>query len=65
MNACFMGLDYIGLPTAIIAAKHGIHVTGVDINLAVTPYLKTGVPYVIKLTQKHRILFAIRTRDAT
>ena len=23
MKACFMGLGYIGLPTAIIAAKHG------------------------------------------
>jgi len=32
MKVCFMGLGYIGLPTAIIAAKHGIHVTGVDIN---------------------------------
>ena len=27
-----MGLGYIGLPTAIIAAKHGIQITGVDIN---------------------------------
>ena len=24
-----MGLGYIGLPTAIIAAKHGIQITGV------------------------------------
>ena len=32
MKACFMGLGYIGLPTAIIAAKHGVQVTGVDIN---------------------------------
>lgn len=32
MKACFMGLGYIGLPTAIIAAKHGIQIIGVDIN---------------------------------
>ena len=32
MKATFIGLGYIGLPTAIIAAKHGIQVTGVDIN---------------------------------
>ena len=32
MKACFMGLGYIGLPTAIIAAKHGVQVHGVDIN---------------------------------
>ena len=29
MKACFMGLGYIGLPTAIIAAKHGVNVLGV------------------------------------
>ena len=32
MKACFMGLGYIGLPTAIIAAGHGIRVCGVDVN---------------------------------
>ena len=32
MKACFMGLGYIGLPTAIIAAKHGIQIIVVDIN---------------------------------
>lgn len=35
MKACFIGLGYIGLPTAIIAAKHGIKVVGVDINRTV------------------------------
>lgn len=32
MKACFIGLGYIGLPTAIIAAKSGIDVVGVDVN---------------------------------
>lgn len=32
MKACFIGLGYIGLPTAIIAARHGVEVVGVDIN---------------------------------
>lgn len=32
MKACFMGLGYIGLPTAIIAAGSGIQVIGVDVN---------------------------------
>lgn len=32
MKACFIGLGYIGLPTAIIAAKYGAEVVGVDIN---------------------------------
>jgi UDP-N-acetyl-D-mannosaminuronic acid dehydrogenase len=32
MKACFMGLGYIGLPTAIIAASNGVDVLGVDVN---------------------------------
>lgn len=35
MKACFVGLGYIGLPTAIISAKHGVEVVGVDINSTV------------------------------
>ena len=41
MKACFMGLGYIGLPTAIIAAKHGVEVVGVDVN-----------PYVVEKTNR-------------
>ena len=37
-----MGLGYIGLPTAIIAAKHGINITGVDINQNVVCLLYTS-----------------------
>ena len=44
MKACFMGLGYIGLPTSIIAAQHGIQVTGVDIN-----------PKVVEMTNHGRI----------
>ncbi len=29
---CVMGLGYIGLPTAVMFANHGVHVHGVDIN---------------------------------
>ena len=37
-----MGLGYIGLPTAIIAAKHGIDVIGVDINSKVVEQTLSG-----------------------
>ena len=37
-----MGLGYIGLPTAIIAAKHGIQITGVDINPKVVEMTNQG-----------------------
>lgn len=42
MKACFMGLGYIGLPTAIIAARHGIQITGVDINPKVVEMTNRG-----------------------
>lgn len=48
MKACFMGLGYIGLPTAIIAAKHGIQVHGVDINPKVVEKTNAGQLHIIE-----------------
>ena len=48
MKACFMGLGYIGLPTAIIAAKHGIKVTGVDINPSVVELTNQGKLHIVE-----------------
>ena len=48
MNACFMGLGYIGLPTSIIAAKHGINVCGVDINAEVVKITNQGKLHIIE-----------------
>ena len=43
-----MGLGYIGLPTAIIAAKHGIKITGVDINPKVVEATNKGHLHIIE-----------------
>lgn len=43
-----MGLGYIGLPTAIIAAKHGVQVTGVDINPKVVEMTNQGKLHIIE-----------------
>ena len=48
MQACFIGLGYIGLPTAIIAAKHGIKVVGVDINPKVVELTNQGHLHIIE-----------------
>lgn len=48
MKACFVGLGYIGLPTAIIAAKHGVQVTGVDINPKVVEMTNQGKLHIIE-----------------
>ena len=43
-----MGLGYIGLPTAIIAAKHGIEVIGVDINPQVVEMTNQGKLHIVE-----------------
>ena len=48
MKACFMGLGYIGLPTAIIAAKHGVEIVGVDINPKVVEMTNKGQLHIIE-----------------
>lgn len=48
MNACFMGLGYIGLPTAIIAAKNGVRITGVDINRKVVDTINQGKIHIVE-----------------
>ena len=48
MKACFMGLGYIGLPTAIIAAEHGIEVIGVDINPQVVDMTNQGLIHIVE-----------------
>lgn len=48
MKACFMGLGYIGLPTAIIAAKNGVSVVGVDVNPKVVEMTNAGRLHIIE-----------------
>ena len=49
MKACFMGLGYIGLPTAIIAARQGnVDVVGVDINSKVVEMTNQGHLHIIE-----------------
>ncbi len=49
MKACFMGLGYIGLPTAIIAAKNGgVEVVGVDINPKVVEMTNKGQLHIVE-----------------
>ena len=48
MKACFMGLGYIGLPTSIIAAKHGVKIIGVDINEQVVQKTNAGELHIIE-----------------
>ena len=48
MNAVFMGLGYIGLPTAAVAADKGLQVLGVDINPAVVDTINSGKIHIVE-----------------
>lgn len=42
MKLCTIGLGYIGLPTSIMFAKHGVDVVGVDVSKPVIDSLNAG-----------------------
>lgn len=42
MKICTIGLGYIGLPTSIMFAKHGVEVVGVDVKKSVIDSLNGG-----------------------
>jgi len=48
MKAVFMGLGYIGLPTAAIAASKGIDVLGVDVNPSVVETINQGKIHIVE-----------------
>jgi len=47
-QVCFIGLGYIGLPTAAVVAKSGIRVLGVDINLHVVDTINEGNIHIVE-----------------
>lgn len=48
MKACFIGLGYIGLPTAIVAADNGIEVIGMDVNPKVVETINQGKIHIVE-----------------
>jgi len=48
MIAQFIGLGYIGLPTAAVVAQHGIHVHGVDVNPKVVETINKGKIHIVE-----------------
>ena len=43
----FLGLGYIGLPTAAVAAAHGYQVIGVDVNPVVVDTINQGRIHIV------------------
>ncbi len=47
-NVCFIGMGYIGLPTATLVASKGIKVLGVDINQNVVNTINEGKVHIVE-----------------
>jgi len=43
-----IGLGYIGLPTAAVAADHGLHVLGIDVNPTVVDTINSGQIHIVE-----------------
>lgn len=63
MKACFMGLGYIGLPTAIISSQHGINVCGVDINPNVVEKTNRGELHIVEPGLQDLLKKAVATKS--
>jgi UDP-N-acetyl-D-mannosaminuronic acid dehydrogenase len=73
MKAIFMGMGYIGLPTAAIAANRGIDVVGVDINPAIVETINQGKIHIVepeleevvkKVVENKRLRAALQPEEA-
>ena len=47
-DCCIVGLGYIGLPTAALAADAGLNVLGVDIDKNIIEAIDRGENYILK-----------------
>ncbi len=61
MRACFLGLGYIGLPTAIIAASHGIEVAGTDINTRIVDETNAGRLHIVEPDLNQLLVDVVRS----
>jgi len=53
-SLCVMGLGYIGLPTSVVFAEHGVRVYGVDVKATTVDAINSGhVPFVESNLAEH------------
>lgn len=57
----FIGLGYIGLPTAVVMANHGLQVTGVDINAANVERINRGEVTIVEPGLEEQLQKAINS----
>lgn len=54
-KVCCVGLGYIGLPTALIAAEHGFEVSGFDVDAQRVARINAGDPVIFEPELAHKL----------
>ena len=62
MKACFIGLGYIGLPTATVAANRGIEIVGVDRNPSIVKQTNSGKSHIVEAGLQDLLHNAVRSQ---
>lgn len=61
----FLGLGYIGLPTAAVAATHGYQVIGVDVNPVVVDTINQGKIHIVEPDLDKIVKEAVQKRKSS
>jgi UDP-N-acetyl-D-mannosaminuronic acid dehydrogenase len=64
-RVCIVGLGYIGLPTAIVAAQHGLSVTGFDIDRERVARINNGDPVIKEPEVAEQLVQAVASGNFT
>src|SRR5690625_4893560 len=60
-TVAFVGLGYIGLPTAVVMANSGVNVTGVDVNEANVERINRGEVTIVEPGLEEELKLAIES----
>ena len=61
LEVVFVGLGYIGLPTAVVMANHGVRVHGVDVNASAVERIQRGEVTIVEPGLEEQLKKAVET----
>ncbi|QIR69756.1 UDP-N-acetyl-D-mannosamine dehydrogenase [Kocuria sp. KD4] len=65
LEVVFVGLGYIGLPTAVVMANHGVRVHGVDVNASAVERIQRGEVTIVESGLEEQLKKAIDSGQLT
>ncbi len=65
LEVVFVGLGYIGLPTAVVLANHGVRVHGVDVNASAVERIQRGEVTIVEPGLEEQLKKAVETGQLT